>query len=141
MKHVSPVLSQGQMLLKPLRDIEKGEEITVKYGPKYFGSYNKDCLCPHTQFHGKGTLILHSRTRSQAKATGEKGNVIERNWPVERRKQKHSAPEKCKPSTSEHASSSKRPWRTVVCSSSIHQGKKIRVLSEIEKTSDFIDFC
>ena len=70
------VSSQNNVItLKTLRPITKGEEITVKYGPKYFGEYNIDCLCPHVQFHGQGTLVLCSRTRSEAKTLGEKGTV------------------------------------------------------------------
>ena len=68
------VKSHGNRVsLQTLRSIQSGEEITVKYGPKYFGEYNVDCLCPHVEFHGEGTLVLSSRTRTEAKISGEKG--------------------------------------------------------------------
>ena len=63
----------NKVSLRTLRSIQSGEEVTVKYGPKYFGEYNVDCLCPHVEFHGEGTLVLSSRTRSEAKISGEKG--------------------------------------------------------------------
>ena len=34
--------------------IEKYEEIYLKYGWKYFGDYNVDCLCRHVEFLGAG---------------------------------------------------------------------------------------
>ena len=73
----SYISSQSDRIsLKTLRSFKKHEKITVKYGPKYFGDYNVDCLCPHVEFHGKGTLVLSSRTRSAAKRSGEKGSLI-----------------------------------------------------------------
>ena len=70
-------INRDVMSLRSLRTIKEGEEITVKYGPEYFGNYNEDCLCPHIEFHGRGVVVLNSRTRSQARVAGEKGSVLE----------------------------------------------------------------
>ena len=62
----------------------------MNYAPGYFGDSREDCLCPHTEFHGNGTLVLRSRTRSQAHIAGEKGTLLEHGH--SKRKPKKSAP-------------------------------------------------
>ena len=111
------------MSLRSLRNIKQGEEITVKYGPEYFGKNNIDCLCPHTQFHGEGTLVLHSRTRSEARVTGERGSMVKKCVPKKPRKLAEPVPLVFETCPVKPALLPKRQ-REVVGSFSIHQGKK-----------------
>lgn len=71
--------NRDTMGLKTIRDVKKGEELTVKYSHSYFGTNNCDCLCPHKELHGQGVLVLKSRTRSCAKKVGEKGILLDLN--------------------------------------------------------------
>ncbi|ODV89397.1 hypothetical protein CANCADRAFT_139248 [Tortispora caseinolytica NRRL Y-17796] len=45
---------QGNTYVSALRDIERGEEITVAYSMNYFGESNTDCLCHTCRAAAKG---------------------------------------------------------------------------------------
>ena len=131
------VLEQDSLMsLRSLRTIKKGEEVTVKYGPEYFGDYNVDCLCPHTEFHGRGIVVLNSRTRSEARKTGEKGNVVEPSA-VEKRQRvsldPSIAPSKPCNLRQDSLMNSQKRSSDVVGKYCTSQGKKVRCFPKISR--------
>ena len=98
------------MSLRPLRAIKIGEELTVNYGPEYFGDQNKDCLCPHVEFHGNRIVVFNSRTRSEARKTDEKGRIVKSEFKKVRKSAGPSCPPRSGPLKSVSQSrTSKRP--------------------------------
>ncbi|KAH8704528.1 hypothetical protein GQ44DRAFT_777657 [Phaeosphaeriaceae sp. PMI808] len=69
-------LGFSKLHVEAVRDIEPGEEITVHYGPDYFGPSNSDCLCAGCEMQHRngwyaptaspGVLTI-GRTRAAAK--------------------------------------------------------------------------
>ena len=113
------------MTLRLLRSLSEGEEITVKYGPEYFGDSNRDCLCPHGEFHGRGVLVLSTRMRSQARFTGEKGKVKEITRPKRHARKVCVAARITNSNKNPHTvAPSIRRSREIVGLFSNHQGKK-----------------
>ena len=55
-------INQEVMSLRSLRSRKEGEEITVKYGPGYFGSCNEECLGPHIELHGRSVVVSNQIT-------------------------------------------------------------------------------
>ena len=45
-RYKEPKSKSGLAVLEVIRDVEKGDEITVFYGKEYFGKNNELCLCP-----------------------------------------------------------------------------------------------
>ena len=76
-----------------IRDIKKGEELTVKYDINFFGNFNKDCLWKYTSEHGdplenrlpsrKRKLFGGTVNRKLVKTAKNKENCNKKGEPVD----------------------------------------------------------
>ena len=55
------VLSKGEICFEATRRIKEGEEMTIDYGPCYFGRDNKDCQCLTCEKQEKGWFRKRKR--------------------------------------------------------------------------------
>ena len=53
--------------LVTLQKIKPGSELLTFYGQEFFGSGNKDCLCPHTDFHSFVSIPNNSTVQPSPK--------------------------------------------------------------------------
>ena len=85
-----------------------------------------DCLCPHIEFHGTGILVLSSRTRAQARFTGEKGRVKEMKRSRRKKKLTETYIGPCTVKTKQ-VELPERQSKRIVGRYGNHQGKKPKV--------------
>ena len=68
------VADNHEVIVKAVRGIVKGEEITVQYGKDYFGPGNTDCLCgtcevqSHNGWAGRGSAAISGNQRTRRRA-------------------------------------------------------------------------
>ncbi|XP_008183153.1 histone-lysine N-methyltransferase set9-like [Acyrthosiphon pisum] len=54
-------LGSTSAIVKANKKIKLGEEITVSYGPHYFGEDNKDCMCHSCEYKGIGYFQVNEQ--------------------------------------------------------------------------------
>ena len=54
-----------------IKKIGKNEEITVNYGPSFFGEGNKDCLCPFKDYHFEKSSDISKSSDDLIESDGE----------------------------------------------------------------------
>jgi len=59
-------LGRTSAIVKANKKIKRGEEITVYYGPHYFGTNNKDCMCHSCEFKGIGHFQVNQVDEQRA---------------------------------------------------------------------------
>lgn len=54
-------LHKDLICIKVIKTIQSGDEITINYGPNYFGGNNRECLCITCEKNSNGSFLNHEQ--------------------------------------------------------------------------------
>ena len=76
-RYETPKGKEGVVLIRSIKDIEEGQEITVSYGKNYFGVNKEHCRCPFTEEHKSRDVGLVFTTDSRSTRSGKVFSTVD----------------------------------------------------------------